>query len=76
MVVNGRVHSGDIYSYGFGGLPCLLEAGDNDVFVNGIRSGFKLTFEEVVLSVRGTHSLEDMLTDAEIQPARLPPSPM
>ena len=47
LLVNGRAIGGDIYSYGYGGLPCLLEEGANEVFVNGIRGGFGLTFEPV-----------------------------
>ena len=45
LIVNGRAVAGDLYGYGWGGLPVALEAGANDVFVTGVRGGFKLAFE-------------------------------
>ena len=42
--VNGRAYAGDVYRFGFGGVPVLLEEGVNHVYVSGARGGFKLSF--------------------------------
>ncbi len=42
--VNGRAYSGDVYRFGFGGVPVQLEAGVNHFYVSGSRGGFTLTF--------------------------------
>lgn len=46
LYVNGEAFQGDVYRYGFGGVPVLLKAGVNQLYVNGVRGGFQLRFEE------------------------------
>jgi poly(3-hydroxybutyrate) depolymerase len=46
LYVNGRAHAGDVYRFGFGGVPVLLEAGTNHVYVTGARGGFQLTLPD------------------------------
>jgi len=42
LFVNGRGHAGDLYRFGFGGVPVALGAGANELFVTGARGGFDL----------------------------------
>lgn len=42
LYVNGAGFVGDLYAYGFRGVPVALRAGRNDVYVSGIRGGFRL----------------------------------
>lgn len=42
LYVNGAGFAGDLYAYGFRGVPVALRAGRNDVYVSGIRGGFRL----------------------------------
>lgn len=44
LVVGGESFAGDLYRYGFGGVPVPLHAGDNPVFVAGARGSFALSF--------------------------------
>ncbi|MFT4539604.1 MAG: dienelactone hydrolase [Planctomycetota bacterium] len=44
LYVNGNAYAGDVYGFGFGGVPVRIEAGLNDVYVTGIRGGFNLKF--------------------------------
>ncbi|MCA8981370.1 MAG: prolyl oligopeptidase family serine peptidase, partial [Planctomycetes bacterium] len=46
LYVNSEPFQGDVYRYGFGGVPVYLQAGANDVYVNGVRGGFTLRFDE------------------------------
>jgi dienelactone hydrolase len=46
LYVNGEAFQGDVYRYGFGGVPVLLKAGVNHIYVNGNRGGFTLRFDE------------------------------
>ncbi|MFO1011220.1 MAG: prolyl oligopeptidase family serine peptidase [Planctomycetota bacterium] len=47
IYVNGAGFAGDLYGYGFAGVPVLLRAGTNRVYVTGIRGGFRLEFAAV-----------------------------
>lgn len=47
LYVNGEAFAGDVYRFGFGGVPVLLEEGDNHVYVTGSRGGFNLTFRDI-----------------------------
>ncbi|MBK7876958.1 MAG: prolyl oligopeptidase family serine peptidase [Planctomycetes bacterium] len=47
LYVNGAGFAGDLYGYGFGGVPIALKAGSNRVFVSGIRGGFRLELSAV-----------------------------
>lgn len=40
VYVNGAGFAGDVYGYGFRGVPVALRAGRNDVYVTGIRGSF------------------------------------
>jgi dienelactone hydrolase len=42
VYVNGAGFAGDVYGYGFRGVPVALRAGRNDVYVTGIRGAFML----------------------------------
>lgn len=42
LYVNGAGFAGDLYGYGFRGVPVALHAGKNAVFVSGVRGGFRL----------------------------------
>ncbi len=44
VYVNGAGFSGDVYGYGFRGVPVALRAGRNDVYVTGLRGAFRLRF--------------------------------
>ncbi|MCZ6598447.1 MAG: prolyl oligopeptidase family serine peptidase, partial [Planctomycetota bacterium] len=49
LIVGGRPTMGDRYSYdggGWGGVPVLLRAGVNDVYVTGTRGAFRLALRE------------------------------
>jgi pimeloyl-ACP methyl ester carboxylesterase len=46
LYVNGAGFVGDAYGYGFGGVPIALAKGQNDVFVAGVRGGFRLELWE------------------------------
>lgn len=47
LFVGGAGFAGDVYGYGFGGVPVALEEGTNHVFISGLRGNPKLTFERV-----------------------------
>ena len=42
LYVNGAGFVGDLYGYGFGGVPIALRKGRNDVYVSGVRGSFRL----------------------------------
>lgn len=42
LFVNGTGFVGDLYSYGFGGVPIVLAKGRNDLYVTGVRDSMKL----------------------------------
>jgi predicted esterase len=42
LFVNGVGFVGDLYGYGFGGVPVALAKGRNDLYVAGVRDGLKL----------------------------------
>lgn len=42
LFVNGAGFAGDLYAYGFGGVPVALRKGSNDLYVNGVRGSFRL----------------------------------
>ncbi|HEX6884013.1 MAG TPA: prolyl oligopeptidase family serine peptidase [Planctomycetota bacterium] len=42
LFVNGEPHTGDLYGYGFGGVPVALVEGPNELFVTGVRGAFRL----------------------------------
>jgi len=42
LYVNGAGFAGDVYGYGFGGVPVALQAGVNRLYVTGIRGRFRL----------------------------------
>lgn len=44
LFVNGDGFTGDLYRYGYAGVPVLLRAGINHIFVGGARGGFSLRF--------------------------------
>lgn len=44
LFVNGDGFVGDVYGYGFAGVPVALRAGENHVFVSGARGGFRLAW--------------------------------
>lgn len=44
LFVNGDGFTGDLYRLGYAGVPVLLRAGVNHVFVGGARGGFSLRF--------------------------------
>ncbi|MFN0009051.1 MAG: prolyl oligopeptidase family serine peptidase [Planctomycetota bacterium] len=46
LFVNGTAFVGDVYRYGFRGVPVALREGRNDVYVTGIRGGFSLRLRE------------------------------
>ncbi len=46
LYVNGAPFAGDLYRYGFGGVPVALREGTNDVYVTGIRGGFSLKLRD------------------------------
>lgn len=60
LVVNGASFAGDLYGYGFSGVPVALRAGANQVFVSGARGAFALSF---TTPQPGLHALpeEDLL---------------
>ncbi len=43
LFVNGAPFVGDLYGFGFGGVPVALRAGANELYVNGVRGAFRLT---------------------------------
>jgi len=52
LFVNGVPFAGDLYGYGFGGVPVALQAGVNELYVSGLRGTFRLSLapcEEGVL---------------------------
>jgi poly(3-hydroxybutyrate) depolymerase len=55
LYVNGTGYVGDVYAYGFGGVPVAVRAGTNHLFVRGIRGSFELTL----------HRLPDSLVAAD-----------
>jgi len=44
LFVNGDGFTGDLYRLGYAGVPVLLRAGVNRLFVGGVRGGFSLRF--------------------------------
>ena len=44
--VNGAGFAGDVYRYGWGGVPVALDEGANPVFVTGIRGAFRFELSE------------------------------
>jgi predicted esterase len=42
LFVNGTGFVGDLYAYGFGGVPIVLSKGTNHIYVNGVRGSCKL----------------------------------
>lgn len=51
LFVNGDGFTGDLYRYGYAGVPVQLRAGVNHVFVGGARGGFSLTFSAPVAAL-------------------------
>lgn len=51
VYVNGAGFAGDLYGYGFHGVPIALRAGTNRVFVSGIRGAFRLELAAVADAV-------------------------
>ncbi len=51
LFVNGVGFVGDVYGYGFGGVPVALKKGANQIFVRGPRGKAKLEFVEPASSV-------------------------
>jgi len=47
LFVNGAGFPGDLYAYGFGGVPVQLAQGANHVYVSGVRGSFRLEFVDV-----------------------------
>ena len=47
LFVGGAGFAGDVYGYGFGGVPVALHAGANSIFLNGIRGNPRLTLTRV-----------------------------
>ncbi|MBL8862512.1 MAG: prolyl oligopeptidase family serine peptidase [Planctomycetes bacterium] len=47
LFVNGAGFVGDLYAYGFGGVPVVLREGVNDVWVAGVRGSLRLEFQDV-----------------------------
>lgn len=45
LFVNGAGFTGDVYAYGFGGVPVALRKGANHVYVSGARGAASLVFE-------------------------------
>jgi dienelactone hydrolase len=43
LFVNGAPFAGDLYGYGFGGVPVALAKGANELFVTGVRGAFRLS---------------------------------
>ncbi|MBI5362874.1 MAG: prolyl oligopeptidase family serine peptidase [Planctomycetes bacterium] len=72
LYVNGAGFAGDLYGYGFRGVPVALRAGKNAVFVGGVRGGVRLELwspsERVV--VGGWDVTKPMLV-AGVQPSPL-----
>jgi dienelactone hydrolase len=46
LFVNGDGFVGDVYRYGWQGVPVVLRAGRNDIYVTGIRGSFQLELVE------------------------------
>jgi poly(3-hydroxybutyrate) depolymerase len=46
LYVNGAPFAGDLYRYGFRGVPVALRKGKNDVYVTGMRGGFSLKLRD------------------------------
>jgi len=51
LFVNGAGFPGDLYAYGFGGVPVTLRKGANDVYVSGVRGSFRLELVDVASTV-------------------------
>lgn len=47
LFVNGAGFPGDLYAYGFGGVPVQLAQGANHVYVSGVRGSFRLELIDV-----------------------------
>jgi dienelactone hydrolase len=45
LFVNGAPFAGDLYGYGFGGVPVALREGTNELYVSGVRGAFRLGLE-------------------------------
>jgi dienelactone hydrolase len=52
LFVNGAPHAGDLYGYGFGGVPVALVAGTNELYVTGVRDGFRLSLVPTLAGAR------------------------
>ena len=46
LYVNGAPFAGDLYRYGFRGVPVALREGKNDVYVTGMRGAFSLKLRD------------------------------
>ncbi|MCY2959465.1 MAG: prolyl oligopeptidase family serine peptidase [Planctomycetota bacterium] len=51
LFVNGAGFPGDLYAYGFGGVPVALRKGANDVYVGGVRGSFRLELVDVATQI-------------------------
>lgn len=51
LFVNGAGFPGDLYAYGFGGVPVELTEGANHVYVGGVRGSFRLELFDVATPV-------------------------
>jgi dienelactone hydrolase len=47
LFVGGAGFAGDVYRYGFGGVPVALSAGTNSIFLTGLRGSPRLTLTRV-----------------------------
>jgi len=47
LFVNGAGFPGDLYAYGFGGVPVQLAKGANHVYVSGVRGSFRLDLVDI-----------------------------
>lgn len=56
LTVAGDSYAGDLYGYGFSGVPVPLRAGDNPLFVSGARGDFTLSFAPLG---EGLHALPE-----------------
>ena len=51
LFVNGTGFVGDVYAYGFGGVPIVLAKGTNHIYVSGVRGSCKLRLWTPVSSI-------------------------
>ena len=67
LFVNGEAAAGDSYGSGFGRTPVALRAGDNQLFVGGVREGFRLVLrqpEHALLMEAADITLPDLVAGA------------